>query len=66
MKWRINHPLNRNFSGRSQVAGSKPRIKGKFVTKEEYQKYMEKHKPNNDNQKVETESIGQRISKKEI
>lgn len=44
VKWRLNHPLTRNFSGRSQVAGSKPRIKGKFVTKEEYQKYLEDHK----------------------
>lgn len=45
MKWRIRHPLNRNFSGRSAVAGNKPRIKGKFVTREEYEKYMDKGKP---------------------
>jgi hypothetical protein len=44
IKWRAAHPPNRNFSGRSAVAGSKPRIKGKFVKKDEYQKYMETHK----------------------
>lgn len=41
MKWRVAHPLNRNYLGRSFIAGSKPRIKGKFVSKEEYQKCME-------------------------
>jgi len=44
IKWRAAHPPNRNFSGRSAVAGSKPRIKGKFVKKDEYQKYMEVQK----------------------
>lgn len=44
IKWRIAHPPNRNFSGRSTVAGSKPRIKGKFVKKEEYQKFVELQK----------------------
>jgi len=39
-KWRSNHPLARNFKGRSAVAGKKPRVKGKFVTLEEYQKYL--------------------------
>jgi hypothetical protein len=41
IKWRAAHPPNRNFSGRSAVAGSKPRIKGKFVKKDEYQKYLD-------------------------
>ena len=40
-KWRNEHPVNRNFKGRSAVAGKKPRIKGKFVTTEEYVKYVE-------------------------
>lgn len=44
IKWRAAHPPNRNFSGRSAVAGSKPRIKGKFVKKDEYQKYLEVQK----------------------
>lgn len=44
IKWRAAHPPNRNFSGRSAVAGSKPRIKGKFVKPEEYQKYMDSQK----------------------
>jgi len=35
-KWRRQHPVKRVFKGRSQVAGQKPRIKGKFVTIEEY------------------------------
>jgi hypothetical protein len=39
-KWRTSHPVNRIFKGRSSVAGKKPRIKGKFVTPEEYQKYV--------------------------
>jgi hypothetical protein len=39
-KWRTAHPVNRNFKGRSAVAGKKPRIKGKFVTPEEYQDYL--------------------------
>lgn len=43
VKWRAAHPPNRSFSGRSAVAGSKPRIKGKFVKKDEYQKYLEVH-----------------------
>lgn len=41
IKWRVAHPVNRNFSGRSQVAGSKPRIKGKFVSNEKYKQFME-------------------------
>lgn len=41
MKWRLAHPPNRNFLGRSFVAGSKPRIKGKFVSKEEFHKHVE-------------------------
>lgn len=44
IKWRVAHPPNRNFSGRSAVAGSKPRIKGKFVKKDEYQKFLEVQK----------------------
>jgi len=40
-KWRNSHPVKRAFSGRSNVAGKKPRIKGKFVSIEEYQKYAE-------------------------
>ena len=44
MKWRIAHPLNRNFLGRSFVAGYKPRIKGKFVSKEEYFKHINQPK----------------------
>ena len=35
-KWRSKHPVKRIFKGRSQVAGQKPRIKGKFVSIEEY------------------------------
>jgi hypothetical protein len=46
VKWRISHPPCRNFSGRSAVAGSKPRIKGKFVKREEYQNYIEIQKKN--------------------
>lgn len=44
IKWRVSHPVNRAFSGRSVVAGAKPRIRGKFVSHEEYAKYMEKAK----------------------
>ncbi len=40
-KWRNSHPVKRAFSGRSNVAGKKPRIKGKFVSTEEYEKYTE-------------------------
>lgn len=43
-KWRAAHPVNRAFTGRSAVAGSKPRIKGKFVSNEEYQMYLQKEK----------------------
>lgn len=39
-KWRVSHPVRRGFKGRSQVAGQKPRIKGKFVTIEEYQQHV--------------------------
>ena len=46
MKWRMAHPLNRNFLGRSFVAGSKPRIRGKFVSREEYMKHMENARKN--------------------
>jgi hypothetical protein len=49
VKWRLAHPPNRNFSGRSAVAGSKPRIKGKFVKKDEYQKYVEVQKTSSAN-----------------
>jgi hypothetical protein len=49
VKWRIRHPPNRSFSGRSAVAGSKPRIKGKFVKKDEYQKYMDSQEKNSKN-----------------
>lgn len=44
VKWRINHPVNRTFNGRSAVAGTKPRIKGKFVSSEKYQHYLETKK----------------------
>jgi len=39
-KWRRQHPVKRVFKGRSLVAGQKPRIKGKFVTLEEYSQYI--------------------------
>jgi len=39
-KWRRQHPVKRAFKGRSVVAGQKPRIKGKFVTPEEYSEYI--------------------------
>lgn len=39
-KWRTRHPVKRMFKGRSVVAGQKPRIKGKFVTIEEYQHHL--------------------------
>jgi len=39
-KWRIAHPVNRKFKGRSAVAVKKNRIKGKFVTTEEYEEYI--------------------------
>ena len=42
VKWRVAHPVSRAFSGRSFVAGSKPRIKGKFVSSEEYKMYLQK------------------------
>lgn len=44
IKWRVAHPVNRNFSGRSVVAGTKPRIRGKFVSNEEYMSYQQKEK----------------------
>jgi len=47
IKWRAAHPPNRSFTGRSAVAGSKPRIKGKFVKKDEYQKHLEIQKKTN-------------------
>ena len=40
-KWRSKHPVKRVFNGRSNVAGTKPRIKGKFVSIEEYTKYSQ-------------------------
>jgi len=40
-KWRSKHPVKRVFKGRSNVAGQKPRIKGKFVSIEEYTKYSQ-------------------------
>ena len=40
LKWKDLHSVNRNFSGRSMVATSKPRIKGRFVKQEEYEKYL--------------------------
>lgn len=43
-KWRNAHPVNRNFRGRSRVAVKKPRIKGKFVTHEEYSTYLKGNK----------------------
>ena len=39
-KWRIAHPVNRKFKGRSAVAVKKLRVKGKFVTTEEYEEYI--------------------------
>jgi len=44
-KWRVAHPVNRNFKGRSVVAGKKPRIKGKFVSMEEYVNYIKSENP---------------------
>lgn len=35
-KWRDSHPVNRAFTGRSKVAGNKPRVKGRFVKASEY------------------------------
>jgi hypothetical protein len=46
-KWRTQHPVNRAFKGRSSVAGKKPRIKGKFVSLEEYSTYVTSAKKNN-------------------
>jgi hypothetical protein len=46
-KWRDQHPVNRSFRGRSSVAGKKPRIKGKFVSLEEYSSYVTTAKKNN-------------------
>ncbi len=40
-KWRKQHPVKRIFKGRSMVAVQKPRIKGKFVTPEEYSDYIQ-------------------------
>jgi hypothetical protein len=37
-KWRDAHPVNRAFTGRSKVAGNKPRFKGRFVKASEYDK----------------------------
>ena len=37
--YREAHPISKNFQGRSTVAGKKPRIKGKFVTNEEFEKH---------------------------
>eukprot|EP01017_Pseudomicrothorax_dubius_P037289 TRINITY_DN5451_c0_g1_i1.p1 TRINITY_DN5451_c0_g1~~TRINITY_DN5451_c0_g1_i1.p1 ORF type:complete len:332 (+),score=44.40 TRINITY_DN5451_c0_g1_i1:98-997(+) len=34
-KWREQHPVNRSFKGRSRVAETKPRVKGRFVKKSE-------------------------------
>ncbi|KRX06437.1 hypothetical protein PPERSA_05050 [Pseudocohnilembus persalinus] len=31
LRWKQAHPISRQFSGRSQVANKKPRIKGRFV-----------------------------------
>lgn len=39
-KWRREHPVKRVFKGRSVVAGQKPRIKGKFVTLDEYTQHL--------------------------
>jgi len=39
-KHRHEHPVHRSFKGRSMIAGKKPRIKGKFVTPEEYLEYL--------------------------
>ena len=39
-KWRAEHPVKKSFKGRSAVANQKPRIKGKFVTQEEYTQYL--------------------------
>jgi len=50
-KWRNAHPVKRVFKGRSQVAGQKPRIKGKFVTIEEYHSHS--YKPITSNIKKE-------------
>jgi hypothetical protein len=33
-KYREAHPVMRTFEGRSKIAGSKPRIKGRFAKKE--------------------------------
>eukprot|EP00742_Colponemidia_sp_Colp-10_P004875 GILJ01005208.1.p1 GENE.GILJ01005208.1~~GILJ01005208.1.p1 ORF type:complete len:534 (+),score=82.44 GILJ01005208.1:121-1722(+) len=40
-KWRSEHPINRQFRGRKAVAESKPRIKGRFVKKTEFQAYLD-------------------------
>ena len=47
-KWRSNHPVNRAFKGRSMIAGKKPRIKGKFVTLEEYMEHLKYEKKEGD------------------
>ena len=41
--YREAHPISKNFQGRSTVAGKKPRIKGKFVTNEEFKKYIKEN-----------------------
>ena len=43
-KWREDHPVNRVFNGRSRIAVKKPRIKGKFVTDEEYATHFTENK----------------------
>jgi hypothetical protein len=48
-KWRIAHPVNRKFKGRSAVAVKKLRVKGKFVTTEEYEEYIKSTNVTKDN-----------------
>lgn len=47
--YREAHPISKNFQGRSTVAGKKPRIKGKFVTNEEFKKYVKNESELNEN-----------------
>lgn len=44
VKWRVTHPVARSFSGRRAVAVAKPRLNGRFISNEEYKRYLEKKK----------------------
>lgn len=62
-EWKKKHELSRVYTGRRRVAGNKPRVHGRFVSREEYLKYIDKENNLNNANLEANESI---IQEKEM